>query len=164
MIRYNLTCKNNHEFESWFSDSLEFEKLNKKNLLECIHCNSKKIKKSIMSPSILNSNTNITHKNYDKNLKKIKKDLLKLRKFVEKNFEYVGDKLASNVRNIYYDKNWLFEDHSHMVKEIGYIDQWSYKMYKYWLDNFSLKYHNDLINRLSKFVKSSEYRMRRSNF
>ncbi len=104
MIRYNLTCKNNHEFESWFSDSLEFEKLNKKNLLECIHCNSKKIKKSIMSPSILNSNTNITHKNYDKNLKKIKKDLLKLRKFVEKNFEYVGDKLASNVRNIYYDK------------------------------------------------------------
>ena len=57
-----------------------------------------------MSPSILNSNTNITHKNYDKNLKKIKKDLLKLRKFVEKNFEYVGDKLASNVRNIYYDK------------------------------------------------------------
>ena len=107
MIRYNLTCKNNHEFESWFSDSLEFEKLNKKNLLECIHCNSKKIKKSIMSPSILNSNTNITHKNYDKNLKKIKKDLLKLRKFVEKNFEYVGDKLASNVRNIYYDKKLI---------------------------------------------------------
>ena len=104
MIRYNLTSKNNHEFERWFSHSLEFEKLNKKNLLECIHCNSKKIKKSIMSPSILNSNTNITHKNYDKNIKKKKKDLLKLRKFVEKNFEYVGDKLASNVRNIYYDK------------------------------------------------------------
>ena len=31
MIKYNLKCKNNHEFESWFADSNEFEKLNKKN-------------------------------------------------------------------------------------------------------------------------------------
>ena len=27
MIKYNLKCKNKHEFESWFSDSKEFEKL-----------------------------------------------------------------------------------------------------------------------------------------
>ena len=32
MIKYNLRCKNNHEFESWFSDSKEFEKLNQKKL------------------------------------------------------------------------------------------------------------------------------------
>ncbi len=30
MIKYNLKCNNNHEFESWFSDSNEFEKLKKK--------------------------------------------------------------------------------------------------------------------------------------
>ena len=30
MIKYNLKCDNDHEFESWFSDSNEFEKLNKK--------------------------------------------------------------------------------------------------------------------------------------
>ena len=29
MIKYNLKCLNNHEFESWFSDSGEFEKLKK---------------------------------------------------------------------------------------------------------------------------------------
>ena len=28
MIKYNLKCKNKHEFEGWFSDSKEFEKLN----------------------------------------------------------------------------------------------------------------------------------------
>ena len=33
MIKYNLKCHNNHEFESWFSDSNEFEKLKKKNYL-----------------------------------------------------------------------------------------------------------------------------------
>ena len=57
MIKYNLKCKNNHEFESWFSNSEEFDKLNKKDLLECIYCSSKKISKSIMSPRILNLNT-----------------------------------------------------------------------------------------------------------
>ena len=29
MIKYNLKCSNNHEFESWFADSNEFEKLKK---------------------------------------------------------------------------------------------------------------------------------------
>ena len=52
MIKYNLKCHNNHEFESWFSDSNEFDKLKNKKLLECIYCSSKKISKSIMSPMI----------------------------------------------------------------------------------------------------------------
>ena len=52
MIKYNLKCENEHEFESWFSNSDEFEKLNLKGLLECIYCPSKKIKKSIMAPMV----------------------------------------------------------------------------------------------------------------
>ena len=63
MIKYNLKCKNNHEFESWFSNSEEFEKLNKKNLLECIYCSSKKINKSIMAPMISNQNKKMQNKN-----------------------------------------------------------------------------------------------------
>ena len=53
MIKYLLRCRNKHEFESWFSDSKEFEKLKKKNLIECIFCQSKNVDKSIMSPSVL---------------------------------------------------------------------------------------------------------------
>ena len=52
MIKYNLRCHNKHEFESWFSNSSEFEKLDKKKLLECIYCSSNKIEKTIMSPMI----------------------------------------------------------------------------------------------------------------
>ena len=58
MIKYNLKCQNNHEFESWFSNSEEFEKLNKKRLLECIYCASKKIEKSIMAPMLSNIKNN----------------------------------------------------------------------------------------------------------
>jgi len=104
MIKYNLKCGNKHEFESWFSDSKEFEKLNKKKLLECIFCNSKNIQKSIMSPGVLSSKKNSANKSKSRELKKIKKDLINLRKFVEKNFEFVGDKFAKKVRDVYYDK------------------------------------------------------------
>ena len=105
MIKYNLKCENDHEFVSWFSDSNEFEKLNKKNFFKCIFCNSKDIKKSIMSPMI--SSKKSTEDNINLLNEKIsieKNKLIKLRKFVEKNFEYVGDKFSEKVRDVYYDK------------------------------------------------------------
>ena len=105
MIKYNLKCKNEHEFESWFSDSNEFENLKKKKLLECIFCSSKKINKSIMAPMV----TGIKERNNEiqelnENLVNEKDKLLKLRKFVESNFEYVEKNFSKRVREIYYDK------------------------------------------------------------
>ena len=106
MIKYNLKCNNNHEFESWFLDSEEFEKLNKKNFLECIYCSSKRVSKSIMAPMI--SNRKEKNENFNVNnkiFKDEKKQLLELRKFIEKNFEYVGNNFSKKVREIYYDKD-----------------------------------------------------------
>jgi len=103
MIKYILNCNNNHEFESWFSESKEYEKLKKKNLIECIFCKSKDVSKSIMSPNIVRKNKIIKKKFNYKEFNKIKKDLIKIRKLVEKNFEFVGDKFSREVREIYYD-------------------------------------------------------------
>ena len=105
MIKYNLKCSNNHEFESWFSDSSEFEKLNKKNLLECIYCPSKKIKKSIMAPMVsVISDKKKQIKKLNRYLVKEREQLVKMRKYIEKNFEYVGSDFSKKVREIYYDK------------------------------------------------------------
>ena len=104
MIKYNLKCKNKHEFESWFLDSKEFEKLKSKKMIECTFCGTKIIEKSIMSPNILNNDENENRKKTSKNLKKMREDLIKMRNFVEKNFEYVGKDFPREVRNIYYDK------------------------------------------------------------
>ncbi len=105
MIKYNLKCQNDHEFESWFSNSKEFDKLNKKSLLECIYCSSKKINKSIMAPTILNSKEKdkqieITNQDFNDT----KKKLSNLRKYIEKNFDYVGKDFSKKVRQVYYDK------------------------------------------------------------
>ena len=106
MIKYNLKCENKHEFESWFSDSREFDRLKNKNLIECIFCSSKKVEKSIMAPRVANSNLQSKSKQISTlEMKNFKKDLIKLRKFVEKNFEYVGHNFANKVREVYYDKN-----------------------------------------------------------
>ncbi len=105
MIKYNLICKNNHEFESWFADSKEFDNLRKKNLLDCIHCSSKKINKSIMSPMVTNKKKiKSKRNNVDILLKNEKKRLIQIREYVEKNFEYVDKNFSQKVRDIYYDK------------------------------------------------------------
>ena len=40
----------------------------------------------------------------DKKLSNEKNELLKIREYIEKNFEFVGDKLSQKVREVYYDK------------------------------------------------------------
>ncbi len=105
MIKYNLKCNNEHEFESWFSDSVEFEKLKNKKMLECIYCSSKKIQKSIMSPMISGKKSSEDNLNLlFKNISDEKNKLIKIRKYVEKNFEFVGDNFSEKVREVYYDK------------------------------------------------------------
>ena len=104
MIKYNLKCKHKHEFESWFLDSKEFEKLKSKKMIECIFCKTKSIEKSIMAPSVLSQEQKQKDQKSIKYIKKIQKDLLKIRNFVEKNFEYVGNNFPREVRNVYYDK------------------------------------------------------------
>ena len=105
MIKYNLICSNKHEFESWFSNSAEFDKLKEKEFLECIYCSSKKINKSIMAPRVSNmKNKQKQNDQIDKNLKDERSHLLKLRNYIEKNFDYVGEDFSKKVREVYYDK------------------------------------------------------------
>ena len=104
MIKYNLKCKNKHEFESWFLDSKEFEKLKLKKMIECSFCGTKSIDKTIMSPNIGIKELEEKGFKTSNKLEKVRSDLLKMRNFIEKNFEYVGTNFPREVRNIYYDK------------------------------------------------------------
>ena len=127
MIKYNLKCINKHEFESWFSDSKEFDRLKKKKLIECIFCHTKSVEKSIMAPRVLNTRDLKYQKRItNTEMKTFKKDLQNLRKFVEKNFEFVEKNFAKKVREVYYDKTsekniygLTTEDEKEELKEEG---------------------------------------------
>ena len=104
MIKYILKCHNNHEFESWFSSSDEFDNLNRKKLLDCVFCSSKKIKKSIMAPMVSGGKKEkINFKIYDEKFQNEKIKLNEIRKYIETNFEDVGNNFSEKVREIYYD-------------------------------------------------------------
>ncbi len=102
MIKYNLTCKCERIFESWFSSSTEYESLRKKNLIKCIYCDSTSIRKSVMAPNLTSKSNKTSGKSKIK--KDIKKQLLDIRKYLEKNYKNVGENFSREARSIHYDK------------------------------------------------------------
>ena len=102
MIKYNLKCKCGATFESWFLSSHEFDSLNKKKLVKCIYCDSSSIKKSVMAPNLSSKSNKISKK--AKLERNVKKQLLNIRKYIEKNCRNVGENFTQEARNIHYDK------------------------------------------------------------
>ena len=104
MIKYKLICKNcDLLFDSWFSTSKEYENLKNKKLLSCHVCNSKKIEKTLMAPKLLRINDNNKNDNDVIKFKKINKKLKEYKKFIQNNFEYVGENFAYEARSIHYN-------------------------------------------------------------
>ena len=102
MIKYKLICKNcSLSFDSWFASSSEFEKLKKKNLLNCHNCDSKKIDKTLMSPKIMNYREKSNKNNFK--FDQINKKIKEYQKFIKDNFEYVGENFAYEARSIHYN-------------------------------------------------------------
>src|SRR3712207_5929437 len=52
MIKYALACEQAHEFESWFPSSDAFEEQRRRGFVTCPFCNSGKVEKQIMAPSV----------------------------------------------------------------------------------------------------------------
>ena len=102
MIKYNLICKCGGSFESWFLSSSGFDSLCKKKLIKCIYCGSLSVKKSVMAPNLPSKSNKVFKKT--KLEKNIKKQLLDVRKYIEKNCKNVGENFTREARSIHYDK------------------------------------------------------------
>ena len=103
MIKYKLFCKNcSQYFDSWFATSKEYEKLKKLKLINCLKCDSIKIEKSLMAPSIINNKNENNNLNSKKHLE-IKNKLKEYKKFIKNNFDYVGDNFTNEARSIHYN-------------------------------------------------------------
>ncbi len=104
MIKYNLVCKDcEFSFDSWFASSKEYEKLKKKNFLNCHNCNSKKIQKSLMAPKLMNFVSSKKSELSKRKFKEFDKKINEYQNFIKKNFDYVGKNFAYEARSIHYD-------------------------------------------------------------
>jgi len=103
MIKYRLICKNcETTFDSWFSSSKEYDRLKKKDFLNCHICGSLSVEKTLMSPSVFISKNDSRIDNQIQKYKKTKKKILKYQKFIKKNFNYVGKNFAYEARALFY--------------------------------------------------------------
>ena len=104
MIKYKLSCKNCEvSFDSWFASSKEYEKLKKKDLLNCHICNSRQVVKSLMAPKFINKPISKSFDNQNLKLKKISNKIKEYQKFIKSNFEFVGKNFAYEARSIHYN-------------------------------------------------------------
>ena len=102
MIKYNLTCECGKTFESWFLGSVEYDILKKKKLINCISCDSTLVKKSVMAPNLTSKTNKSSKNNYLE--KKIKKQIINFKRYVEKKLKNVWNNFPQEARRIHYDK------------------------------------------------------------
>ena len=109
MILYDLTCPDEHRFESWFRNSNVVEKLIKAGQVACPVCGSKKVHKAPMAPRIGKSSGDDAPAKTQSNdteltaaMEKAAAAFTELQKVIEKNFDHVGDKFPEEARRIHY--------------------------------------------------------------
>ncbi len=99
MILYSLICDHGHEFEGWFSSSAAFEDQARAKDLVCSICGSQGVSKAVMAPAISGTKrTTLTGEDQ----KTLRQYFTGIRKYVEKNADYVGTEFPEEARKIHY--------------------------------------------------------------
>jgi len=98
MIRYALVCDNDHDFEGWFGASADFDDQATRGLLTCPLCASRAVRKQIMAPAVAGTKA----RGEAAGVKAMMMQAMgEVRRHVEENFDYVGDRFAAEARSIH---------------------------------------------------------------
>jgi hypothetical protein len=104
MIKYKLTCGSGCAFEGWFRSSEDFDAQAGEGRLECPYCASTKIERAIMAPSLLRGGAPASDR--ASRMAEIREAMAdaarRARDYVEKNFDYVGERFPEEARRIHY--------------------------------------------------------------
>ena len=101
MIRYALTCEHDHAFEAWFGSSSDYDEQAARGLVECPLCASKQIAKQIMAPAVAGTKRTKPGGVTPQMHAMFMQAAGEVRKHVEENFDYVGDRFAKEARDIH---------------------------------------------------------------
>ena len=105
MIKYALLCEHEHPFEGWFSTSGDFDDQAAKALIECPYCASKAVRKAIVAPAVAGAKARGGRAPSPEMHQMMMQAMGEVRKKVEENFDYVGDRFADEARAIHDGKS-----------------------------------------------------------
>ena len=111
MIHYDLICDQGHAFDGWFRDSAAYDEQAARGLVTCSVCGSIKVEKQLMAPGIpMKSNRKADSPQKmatvpaDPRVAAMMQMVREMRRQVEANAEYVGDRFAEEARKIHYEE------------------------------------------------------------
>lgn len=121
MIKYSLQCSNGHRFDAWFSNSKSCDDQIDAGLVSCVTCGDGTVQKALMAPAITGSPKRAGSREEAPTVEspgtsppqavptsgematagQVREALHMLRRYVERNADYVGDKFADEARKIH---------------------------------------------------------------
>lgn len=100
MIRYNLICARDHEFEGWFSSSSDYDRQAESGLITCPFCGGGNVEKAIMAPAVKTARQTEARK--ENAAKAMSAMAEKIRSEIATHCENVGTNFAEEARAIHY--------------------------------------------------------------
>jgi hypothetical protein len=97
MILFTLKCAAGHEFEAWFRDGATYERQAARGLVTCPECGDTGIEKAPMAPRLGRAAAGAPPPSPEQ----LRRMLQQVRRQVEQNCEYVGDRFAAEARRIH---------------------------------------------------------------
>lgn len=103
MIQFTLKCANDHRFDSWFQSGAAFDKLLASGMVTCAVCGSSDVGKAMMAPRVSTAEAPKAPEKpkLSEPASPAEQALGELRKYVEKNSDYVGKNFVSEARAIH---------------------------------------------------------------
>ena len=98
MILFALRCAHGHEFEAWFRDGDGFEAQQNAGEIACPDCSDTSVEKAVMAPRLGRSRESVPAMSPAQ----FRTALVELRRQIETNCDYVGNRFAEEARRIHY--------------------------------------------------------------
>lgn len=112
MIKYQLVCTNEHTFDAWFRDSAAYDRQAGAGEVLCPVCGTAEVSKALMAPRVGRRKGTDDGDRPVRDMPpaekqamlaaKVGQALRLLRRHVEENCDYVGDRFAEEARKIHY--------------------------------------------------------------
>ncbi|MDO8607958.1 MAG: DUF1178 family protein [Phaeospirillum sp.] len=100
MILFELRCPDQHHFEAWFKDGAAYDSQAAAGVIACPHCGDTRIEKALMTPRLAKARGAAL--DVPEVMGEVRKALVSLKKTVQENCDYVGERFPEEARKIHY--------------------------------------------------------------
>lgn len=101
MIRYDLRCRDGHDFDSWFASAAAYDRLAAAGHVACPSCGSTQVDKALMAPAVAAARAAEPARPLAEPADPREAALARLKREIEEKSEYVGLRFVAEARRMH---------------------------------------------------------------